>query len=160
MRQKRNAKLNAILDEFRGLDRWAAAANDPVKHRRRNIAKQASPDEFAEFLADIFGAECTLRYMCSGRRDGDISTRRVPPFEMAVLQDALKHLRIGKSADGDGLVVEVVTRSSFSLDEKLLEAYNKMLATGRYEPSWYHTDFIMIPKKGELASNWVVEDHV
>ena len=70
---------------------------------------------------------------------------------MAELQDAIKHLRTGKSADGDGLVLEMINHSSLSLHEELLDAYNKMLATGRYEPSWYHTDFTMITKKGDLS---------
>ena len=54
------------------------------------------------------------------------------------------------------MVLEMTTHSSMSLHKKLMDAYNEMLATGRYEPSWYHTDFTMIPKKGCLSDvkNW------
>ena len=54
------------------------------------------------------------------------------------------------------MVLEMITHSSMSLHKKLLDAYHKMSATGRYEPSWYHTDFIMIPKRGDLSDvkNW------
>ena len=71
---------------------------------------------------------------------GDLLTRRVPPFEMAELQSAPKHLRIGSSnriffSSGDGVVLEIMTHSSFSSHDRLLDAYFKMLATGMYEPS-------------------------
>ena len=44
------------------------------------------------------------------------------------------------------VVLEMMTHSSLSLHEKLLDAYSRKLATGRYEPSWYHTES---PKKGD-----------
>ena len=83
MRQKRNVKLNAILAEFRGLDRLAAAADDPIKHRCHNVIKPPSPDEFAEFLADML---CTSGYQCLGTFDEDMCIRPIPPFEMVEVQ--------------------------------------------------------------------------
>ena len=118
MREKRNAKLDAILDEFRGLKRLAPAADVPIKHRRNNIAKQPSPDEFAEFLADIFAAERLSGYRCSEPHDEDISTKRVPPLEIIESQDALRHLRTGKPANG--VVLEMTTFSNLSLHEKAI----------------------------------------
>ena len=64
----------------------------------------------------------------------------------------------------ENLQMEVACQFTFLV--KLLDAYDKMLLTGKYELSWYHTDFNMIPKKGdpiscyELASSCAVENHV
>ena len=75
-----------VLDEFRGFDRFFAAADAP--NRRQT--------------ADILG------YRCWELFDEDISTRRAPPLEMAELQHAPKHLRTGQSANGDVVVLRMI----------------------------------------------------
>ena len=63
----------------------------------------------------------------------------VPPFHLHELKQALKNLRHGKTADCDGLVLEMFSIATDNLLTCLLGLYNKVLSTGYVEQSWKNT---------------------
>lgn len=153
MRLRRNEKLNEILNEFSSLNRLHAVRDDGIK--RHSCSTQPSPDDFADFLENIFSTEddshASLPFICP-----QPCVDKIPAFDDAELQLALKQLRNGKSADGDGLVLEMFIHAGGMLHQRLLSMYNHMLHEHVWDPKWCHTVFNMLPKPGDasVASNW------
>ena len=83
-------------------------------------------------------------------------TINIPPFTKSELQTALRRLRKHKSADPRGVELEMLYHAPDELLDYVLELYNDLLRTGRLDPSWQHTLFTMLPKKGDRSrpSNW------
>ena len=77
-------------------------------------------------------------------------------FTILELQVVLKEMRRNKCADTGGLVAECFIYGNLDLHKCLLDVFNNMLAVGRFDASWSHTVFTMLPKGGNLLSpsNW------
>ncbi len=82
--------------------------------------------------------------------------KEIPLFSKGELERALRELSKLRCADMDGLVVEMVKFASALLKEKLLHCFNHTLRSGKFEDSWSHTIFQMLPKTGDLSdiANW------
>ena len=65
-------------------------------------------------------------------------------------------MRCGRSADGDGLVLELFKYDPPYLYISLVYIYNDIFCTGQLNLSWQHTLFTMVPKSGDLqqTKNW------
>ena len=65
-------------------------------------------------------------------------------------------MRGNKCADTSGLVAECFIYGNLDLHKCLLDVFNSMLAVGRFDASWSHIVFAMLPKGGILLSpsNW------
>ena len=159
MRQRRNAKLNEILSEFRDLGRLNVIHEEGMK-RQQSTSEQPSPDDCADLFEDIFASETDshdpLVHACPQPFDENLVDESVPIFQSAELLLALQQLRQGKFADSDGLVLETFSDAGAQLHQCLLDIYNKMPAKNEWDPTWYHTIFTMLPKPGDtsLAQNW------
>ena len=95
------------------------------------------------------------------------SLRRTPGFNSdelrALLEETsanglpdMKPFTILESADTSGLVAECSIYGNLDLHKCLLDVFNSMLAVGRFDASWSHAVFTMLPKGGNLLppSNW------
>ena len=151
MRQKRNAKLDSVLREFKDFSRLESVWHDPVKSSRSVRAQDPSPHDFAEYLSGIFAADEDNGQHVASRRGFHI-----PAFTLTELKYALHRLRKGKSADSQGVVLEMLCYAPDDLLIPLLELYNRFLQDGRMDPSWKHTVFTMLAKKGDRSNvqNW------
>ena len=71
-------------------------------------------------------------------------------------QRCLTKMRRSKCADTSGLVAECFTYGNLDLHKCPLDVFNHMLTVGRFDESWSHTVFTMLPKGGNLLSpnNW------
>ena len=160
LREQRNGRIKHVLDEFKDLDRIAHHARAPVYPcPTRKDEKCPGPDEFANFLENIFASEMgfespTLKSLV--REMKTTGFRDIERFTMVELQDALKHLRRNKCADSNGIVAECFVHGSLELHEHLLRIFNSMLVDGHVEERWKQTTFSMIPKTGDPANpgNW------
>ena len=65
-------------------------------------------------------------------------------------------MRRNKCADTSGLVAECFIYGNLDLHKCPLDVFNHMLTVGRFDESWSHTVFTMLPKGGNLLSpnNW------
>ena len=125
----------------------------------RKNEKWPGPDEFANFLENIFASETRFESPNLKSLVRDMKTtgfRDIERFAMVELQDALKHLRRNKCADSNGIVAECFAHGSLELHEHLLRIFNLMLVDGHVEERWKQTTFSMIPKTGDPTNpgNW------
>ena len=56
--------LQMILDEFKDLNRMEALHTFPVKRSTSNNTSKLEPDEFGNFLADIFKSDSVYQHGC------------------------------------------------------------------------------------------------
>ena len=132
----------------------------PVHSKSRNCeTPKPNAEEFAHFLGDIFASD-------TGFSSGELkvlleetSANGLPdvePFTIFELQLVLKEMRGNKCADTSGLVAECFIYGNLDLHKCLLDVFNSMLAVGRFDASWSHIVFAMLPKGGTLLSpsNW------
>ena len=108
--------------------------------------------QHAEYLAGIFAVdEADLPHTNPPQH-----ILSIPPFTKSELQIALRRLRKHKSADPRGVELEMLYYAPDELLDYLLELYNDLLRTGHLDPSWQHTLFTVLPKKGDRSrpSNW------
>ena len=128
----------------------------PVHSKSRNCeTPKPNAEEFAYFLGDIFASD-------TGFSSGELkvlleetSANGVPdvePFTIFELQLVLKEMRGNKCADTSGLVAECFIYGNLDLHKCLLDVFNSMLAVGRFDASWSHIVFAMLPKGGTLLS--------
>ena len=133
-------------------NRLESIRHDPLNTTNRHQEHEPHPDEFAEYLAGIFAVdEADLLHANPPQH-----TINIPPFTTSELQIALRRLRKHKSADPRGVELEMLYHEPDELLDYVLELYNDLLRTGRLDPSWQHTLFTMLPKKGDRSrpSNW------
>ena len=160
LREQRNGRIKHVLDEFKDLDRLTHHARAPVYPcPARKDENCPGPDEFANFLENIFASEMgfespSLKSLV--RETKTTGFRETERFTMVELQDALKHLRRNKCADSNGIVAECFVHGSLELHEHLLRIFNSMLVDGHVEERWKQTTFSMIPKTGDPSNpgNW------
>ena len=71
-------------------------------------------------------------------------------------REAMFKMQCGRGADGDGLVLELFKYGPPCLHACLVRIENEILCTGRFDSSWRHTLFTMVPKSGDLqqTKNW------
>ena len=129
-----------MLDEFKDLDRLTHHARAPVYPcPPRKDENCAGPDEFANFLENIFASEMgfespSLKSLV--RETNTTGFRGIERFTMVELQDALKHLRRNKCADSNGIVAECFVHGNLELHEHLLRTFNSMLVDGYVAERW------------------------
>ena len=119
----------------------------PLNNTNRYHEHDPHPDEFAEYLAGIFAVdEADLPHTNPPQH-----LLNIPPFTKSELQIALRRLRKHKSADPRGVELEMLYYAPDEMLDYLLELYNGVLRTGHMDPSWQHTLFTMLPKKGDRS---------
>ena len=153
LREQRNGRIKHVLDEFKDLDRLTHHARAPVYPcPPRKDENCPGPDEFANFLENIFASEMgfespSLKSLV--RETNTTGFRGIERFTMVELQDALKHLRRNKCADSNGIVAECFVHGNLELHEHLLRIFNSMLVDGYVGERWKQTTFSMIPNTGD-----------
>ena len=122
-------------------------------------SSKPNAEEFAHFLGDIFASEVgfnsdELKALLEETSANGLSD--IKPFTDVELQVVLKEMRRNKCADTSGLVAECFIYGNLDLHKCLLDVFNHMLTVGRFDESWSHTVFTMLPKGGNLLSpnNW------
>ena len=129
MRSKRNAKLERVLHEFRDLNRLESVWHDPVKPSCSDHAQDPSPREFADYLSGVFASTVD-----DSRHESPQRGFNIPAFTLPELKHAMCHLRKGKSADSQGVVVEMLRYAPDDLLNSLLELYNCFFARRVHGP--------------------------
>ena len=81
---------------------------------------------------------------------------QIPDVDLDELKAAIHSLSNNKSADEDGVVVELLKVAPDEFLTLLLEQYNSVLANFEPDPKWLEILFQMLPKAGNLQSpqNW------
>ena len=156
LRERRNLRTERILAEFVQLDRLDDVHHDPAKpHKRSNAEQQPTPQMFAEYLQDIFALDFPASNLQPYVRNGDEGAN-VPLFSMGELDYVLTKMKNGRCADSDGLFAEMFKYASIETKLCLLDLFNASLKTGQLELSWRHSEFVMLPKSGNLSetNNW------
>ena len=138
LRRKKSDKFNAILNEFSDLNRLDAVRHFPIRSQRQMQIDKPSPDDFANFLGDLFTSDNNLH-------DDDVQyfldqhvqfgSADVPLFQFAELRQALKSMKNRKSADHFGIVVEMFKHLSDTALNLLLGIYNGMKQSGIINPT-------------------------
>ena len=160
LRRQRAQRIESVLEEFVSLNRLQTFVRMPVQSKSPNCETQKpNAEEFAHFLGDIFASD--TGFNSDERRTllEETSANGLPdvePFTILELQVVLKEMRRNKCADTSGLVAECFIYGNLDLHKCLLDVFNNMLAVGRFDASWSHTVFTMLPKGGNLfsPSNW------
>ena len=80
----------------------------------------------------------------------------IPIFVLEELERALKAMSNLRSADEDGIVVEIIQFANIQFKEALCIFFNQILMEGTFDESWRNTILQMLPKDGDLKelSNW------
>ena len=137
-----------ILSQFQDLGRIDQAMEQPIK--KKIVEDKVPPDTFADVFEEIYKSSApphqVQREMIS----------QIPVFTIDEFMEALKHMKNGKCADSEGVVVEMIKHGSDLLHQTILSMFNEMLRTGVFDNSWSETVFRMLPKSGDLTKpgNW------
>ena len=155
MRQKRNKRLNDILAEFRDVGNIATINDDPVRHQTKLSRAEPSKEDFTTTLCAIFSSDAD-RVPVVEASPGPSPFSGIEPFSLAEVEEAMFKMRCGRGAGGDGLVLELFKYGPPCLHACLVRIYNEILCAGRFDSSWRHTLFTMVPKNGDLqhTKNW------
>ena len=104
----------------------------------RRIAQQPSADDFAVMLQTLFGGKP------SPPEQPALLTESA--WTLSELTTALAKMKVNKSGDDSGIVVELVQFASRTFLQDLLHLYNVVLNTGNVPCAWNKTMFIMLAK--------------
>ena len=108
------------------------------------------PDTFADVFEEIYQSSAVPLHVQWGR------ISEIPPFTIEEFMTALKHMKNGKSADPEGMMIEMIKHGSALLHQTIVNMYNEMILTDIFDNSWRETVFRMLPKSGDLSKpgNW------
>ena len=161
IRRCRNDRAEQILKEFKDLDQLDRLRFLPARNKQQASSADASPQQFADFLSDIFasdwvhdaGVNSMTEYLQRCQQRG---LEGVPEFLMDELKYALRKMCCRKCQDEYGLVVEMFKCASDTVLRLVLTMFNNILRTGTVDPTWHDTLFVMLPKKGDRSKpgNW------
>ena len=164
LQEEKSVKLDAILKDFRGLHRITNILA-PIQSKKivqiRNDRDElcSDPDDISEVFALFYEKlySTTLANDATSSAFVGRLQHKLPPFTMAELKKALRHLKCGKARDQFGITAELLKAGSEVLQQLLLELFNEVISLEKKPPEqWRATRLIVIFKKGDasLPSNY------
>ena len=131
-----------LLEKFENTKYLQKIKISPVKSSACPIDAEA----FASFLGTLYSSSNPL----TTTEEDTKAIRSIPEFSLDELEAALKGMTNLRSADEDGIVVEMIKYANESFKEALLGFLNQILIDGRFDESWHTTILQMLPKDGDL----------
>jgi len=160
---ERRARIEAILQSFTGLKRITHIKS----RRRRNLIthmtnkedkevtdRQSIADVFADFYDDLYA---TRHGQTSAHSSDFGDPETIPPFTAGELEEAVRHLRNGRSKDGAGVIAEMIKAGGEALIAVLLDLFNQVIAQNGSPPqTWRQTTITVLYKSGnpQLPQNY------
>ena len=137
-----------LLEKFENTKYLQKIKISPIK----SSACPIDAESFASFLGTLYSSSNPL----TTTEEDTKAIRSIPEFSLDELEAALKGIANLRSADEDGIVVEMIKYANESFKEALLGFLNQILIDGRFDESWHTTILQMLPKDGDLGelSNW------
>ena len=82
--------------------------------------------------------------------------RLIQSFTLEELETVLKGMKNLKSADDEGIVIEMIKYANETFKIALITLFSQSLEDGLFDESWYTSILQMLPKDGDLneLKNW------
>ena len=137
-----------LLQKFENIKYLQKIKSVPI----RSSACAIDAEEFATFLGTLFSSSSLLTTIDEDKK----MIQYIPMFTLDELERALKAMSNLRSADEDGIVVEMIKYANIQFEEASVIFFNQICMDWTCDESWHNTILQMLPKDGDLKelSNW------
>ena len=148
LRQWKSKWAEYLLTKFENTKHLQKIMKAPIQSSACPIDKEA----FGSFLGSLFSSPNPLL-----PNDADkMMIRSIQSFTLEELETVLKGMKNLKSADDEGIVIEMIKYANETFKIALITLFNQSLEDGLFDESWYTSILQMLPKDGDLneLKNW------
>ena len=172
-RAQRQAALNEIITNFRGLNKISGIKSSKKKDLIPAMTtadgvhetdRHGIADVFADFYEKLYRcppeAHSPAQESATSHTNNNTTThmlQSIPPFTDDELHQAVKQLRNGRCKDTAGLTAELLKAGGRTIEQHLLKLFNDILAPEQTPPEqWRRTTISVIHKSGDpqLPNNY------
>jgi len=160
LRQRQDAKLSDIIENFKGLNKIAKIRNNgKIQHLTSIRSKDGTMVDdrvgivnvFADFYADLYTSRQQSSHDGTGLFGADLQRSDVADISLKELRDQLQSMKKGKAGDKSGIVIEMLQLAGDSVLECIAYLFNEVLFSCEAPGNWKESCIAVLFKKGDTA---------